>query len=232
MERQLNILLVDDDVAFARMLADYLQHEGFEVLTLHDGKEVLEEVMSGRHLIVILDIMMPRMDGMVLLRHVRAVSEIPVLMLTAKGDDADRIMGLELGADDYVPKPCTPRELTARLRAILRRTQSIPMNHALEAPLVVGPLTLWPGRRHAEWDGDSIALTSTEFNLLEVLVRNSGRPVSKNELSEQGLGRPLARYDRNIDVHVSSLRRKLGRLRDGRPCLHTVYRIGYQIIKE
>jgi len=228
----MKILLIDDDVSLAHMLEDYLQGEGFDVLTLHDGNTAIAEISSGAYGIVILDIMMPRMSGLELLRQIRACSQIPVLMLTAKGDDADRITGLELGADDYVPKPCTPRELTARVRAILRRTHAFSTAGALESTYFVGPLRLWPGQRKAEWDGQPIPLTSTEFSLLEVLVRNAGHPVSKNELSEQGLGRSLARYDRHIDVHISSLRRKLGQTKDGTPCLRTVYRIGYQFVKE
>jgi two-component system OmpR family response regulator len=147
-------------------------------------------------------------------------------------DDTDRILGLELGADDYVTKPCTPRELTARIRAILRRAQSAPTDNGTPAALNVGQLTMWPEQRRAAWAGAKLELTSTEFNLLEVLARNAGRPVSKNTLSEQGLGRPLARFDRNIDVHLSSLRHKLGTIADGRSCLQTVYRLGYQLIKE
>jgi DNA-binding response OmpR family regulator len=151
-------------------------------------------------------------------------------MLTAKGDDVDRIVGLELGADDYVPKPCTPRELVARLRAILRRSEAGAAGPG--GPVTTGPLSLWPERRHAEWDGRPIELTSTEFNLLEVLARNAGRVVTKAELSEQGLGRPIARFDRSIDVHVSSLRQKVGRLADGRSYIQTVRGLGYQLVRE
>lgn len=228
----MRILLVDDDIALASMLKDYLQREGFDVAVQHDGTTAIAEVVSGKCCIVVLDIMMPQMNGLELLRNIRAASQVPVLMLTGKGDDADRIAGLELGADDYVPKPCTPRELTARIRAILRRTQPLAADSGSDVPLVVGSIRVWPGQRQAEWNGRPLQLTSTEFSLLEVLVRNAGHPVSKNELSEQGLGRALARYDRNIDVHISSLRRKLGLSKEGKSCLHTVYRLGYQIIKE
>ena len=140
--------------------------------------------------------------------------------------------GYLLGADEYVTKPCTPRELTARIRAILRRSQAAPHDSSGLAPLAVGQLTMWPEQRRVAWAGAHLELTSTEFNLLEVLVRHAGKPVSKNQLSELGLGRPMARFDRNIDVHLSSLRRKLGSLADGRSCLQTVYRLGYQLIKE
>lgn len=226
-----HVLLIDDDVELVGMFAEYLEQEGFQVATVHNGEDGVRAALGGQHAIVVLDVMMPGMSGIEALRQIRAASRIPVLMLTARGDDADRILGLELGADDYVPKPCTPRELTARVRAILRRTQPAPDNGS-GVTITVGKLTMLPEQRRATWDGRPLDLTSTEFNLLEVLARNAGRPVSKNELSEQGLGRPLARFDRNIDVHLSSLRHKLGPLADGRSCLQTIYRQGYQLIRE
>lgn len=226
------VLLVDDDVELASMLADYLAQEGFEVTLAHDGERGVEEALTGRHQIVVLDVMMPRLNGIEVLRQIRNSSPIPVLMLTARGDDTDRIIGLELGADDYVPKPCTPRELTARIRAILRRMQNTDTNHGGNDPLVVGPVTIRSEQRLAELNGNTLSLTSTEFNLLEVLVRNAGRPVSKALLSEQGLGRPLTRYDRSIDVHLSSIRHKLGNMADGRSYIQTVYRQGYQFLRE
>jgi two-component system response regulator CpxR len=225
------VLLIDDDTELVAMFSEYLEQEGFRVACAHDGEAGAREALSGQYAIAILDVMMPRMNGIETLRRIRAASRMPILMLTGRGDDADRILGLELGADDYVTKPCTPRELTARVRAILRRTQSSP-NDGPGITLVVGKLTMLPEQRRALWDGQPLELTSTEFNLLEVLARNAGRPVSKNDLSEQGLGRPLARFDRNIDVHLSSLRHKLGTLSDGRSCLQTVYRLGYQLIRE
>jgi len=224
-----HVLLIDDDVELVTMFAEYLEQEGFAVTTVHNGQDGARAALSGEHAIAILDVMMPGTNGIDALRLIRAGSRIPVLMLTARGDDADRILGLELGADDYVAKPCTPRELTARVRAILRRTQAAPDTGAV---LTVGKLTMFPEQRRVTWDGVPVDLTSTEFNLLEVLARNAGRPVSKNELSEQGLGRPLARFDRNIDVHLSSLRHKLGPLADGRSCLQTIYRQGYQLIRD
>jgi DNA-binding response OmpR family regulator len=147
-------------------------------------------------------------------------------MLTARGDDIDRILGLELGADDYVPKPCTPRELSARLRAILRRVHPQP---EAAGPVAVSGLTLWPEKRRLEWRGKPIDLTSTQFNVLEVLMRNAGRVVSKKELSEQALGRPLARFDRSLDVHLSSIRQKLGEAAD---LIRTVRGAGYHLAKE
>jgi two-component system OmpR family response regulator/two-component system response regulator CpxR len=225
------ILLVDDDVELSGMLRDYLVRDGFEVLAVPDGESGVAEALSGNFALVVLDVMMPGIGGIEALRRIRAASTVPVLMLTARGDDLDRIVGLELGADDYVPKPCMPRELAARLRAILRRSQQ-GGEPAAQAPLVVGPLKVMPAQRRVEWDGEAVELTSTEFNLLEVLARNAGRPVSKAELSEQALGRPLVRFDRSIDVHLSSIRHKLGQLPDGRSCIQTVYRQGYQLIRE
>jgi two-component system OmpR family response regulator/two-component system response regulator CpxR len=226
------VLLIDDDVELVGMFQEYLEQEGFEVKTAYDGESGTAAALTGQYAIAVLDVMMPRMNGLETLRRIRATSRMPILMLTARGDDTDRIVGLELGADDYVTKPCTPRELTARIRAILRRTQAFPTESGIGTPLVIGHLTMWPEQRRATWASAPLELTSTEFNLLEVLARNAGRPVSKNVLSEQGLGRPMARFDRNIDVHLSSLRHKLGTIADGRSCLQTVYRMGYQLIKE
>jgi len=224
-------LLVDDDVELSAMLREYLHQEGFEVKVAHDGEAGVSEAVSGRYAIVVLDVMLPRLSGVEALRRIRARSRVPVLMLTAKGDDIDRIVGLELGADDYVPKPCTPRELAARMRAILRRSEGREAL-ATDEPISTGPLTLWPEKRTAHWEGRALELTSTEFNLLSLLARNAGRLVSKAELSEQGLGRPLAQFDRSIDVHVSSLRQKVGLLADGRSWIQTVRGQGYQFIKE
>jgi two-component system OmpR family response regulator len=222
------VLLVDDDVELAEMLGDYLAQDGFVVSTVHDGLSGVEAALTGQYEIVVLDVMMPRLSGGEALRRIRAVSSVPVVMLTAKGDDMDRIVGLELGADDYVPKPCQPRELAARLRAILRRTG--PVVERADVPIVVGDLVVRSELRRAEWAGRVVDLTSTEFNLVEALARQAGKPVSKSDLSEVALGRPLLRFDRSIDVHLSSIRQKLGTLPDGRSCIQTVYRRGYQLI--
>jgi len=229
------VLLVDDDVALAAMLREYLEQEGFEVSAVHDGEAGIREALSGRHAIVVLDVMLPGLSGVEALRQIRRESRVPVLMLTARGDDVDRIVGLELGADDYVPKPCTPRELVARLRAILRRVEPPAGDEATAGspgPLAVGPLALWRERRVAEWEGHPLELTSTEFNLLALLAENAGRLVSRRLLSEQGLGRPLGRFDRALDVHVSSLRHKVGKLPDGRSWIQTVRGQGYQLVRE
>ncbi|MBK8764094.1 MAG: response regulator transcription factor [Burkholderiaceae bacterium] len=225
------VLLIDDDRELAGLLAEYLQQDGFETQAVHDGEAGVTEALAGGHDIVVLDVMMPRLDGIAVLRRIRAQSRVPVLMLTARGDDIDRIVGLELGADDYVPKPCTPRELAARLRAILRRVEEGGRAPATTAPVTAGPLTLWPARRTAHWQGQPLELTGTEFNLLLVLARQAGQVVARNELSEQGLGRPLARFDRSIDVHVSSLRQKLGPRPDGEPWIVTARGMGYQFVQ-
>jgi DNA-binding response OmpR family regulator len=220
------VLLADDDIELSGMLAEYLEREGFAVTAVHDGESAARLAAGGAYQIVVLDVMMPRIDGVEALRRIRQASRVPVIMLTARGDDVDRIIGLELGADDYVAKPCTPRELAARLRAILRRMQP----HAESAgPLTVSGLALWPEKRRVEWQGRPIELTSMEFNLLEVLMRNAGRVVSKKDLSEQALGRPLARFERSVDVHLSSIRQKLG---DAAALIRTVRGQGYHLARE
>ena len=225
------LLLVDDDIELTTMLTEYLEREGFDITAVHNGDAAVREALNGDYALVVLDVMMPGMSGIEALSRIRTHSKMPVLMLTARGDDIDRIIGLELGADDYVPKPCMPRELVARIRAILRRTSSDTTitNHE---PLQTGALTLYPEKRQTLWHGQPLELTSTEFNLLEVLARQAGQPVSKADLSNHGLGRALTRYDRSIDVHMSSIRHKLGNLPDGRSCIQTVRGIGYQLIGE
>ena len=208
------------------MLAEYLEREGFAVTAVQDGESAARLAAGGAYQIVVLDVMMPRVDGVEALRRIRQASRVPVIMLTARGDDVDRIIGLELGADDYVAKPCTPRELAARLRAILRRMQPHADN---TGPLTVSGLALWPEKRRVEWQGRPIELTSMEFNLLEVLMRNAGRVVSKKDLSEQALGRPLARFERSVDVHLSSIRQKLG---DAAALIRTVRGQGYHLARE
>jgi two-component system OmpR family response regulator len=225
------VLLVDDDVELAEMLRVYLEREGFEVKAVHDGEAGIAEALRGYYDIAVLDVMMGGKSGIDVLVRIRTQGALPVLMLTAKGDDADRIVGLELGADDYVPKPCTPRELTARIRAILRRSNAAETGPA-QSPIIVDNLVIWPEQRRAALAGRPLELTSSEFNLLEVLARNAGQVVNKSELSRYGLGRPLARFDRSIDVHISSIRRKLDLLPDGRSRIQAVFNKGYQFIRE
>lgn len=225
------MLLVDDDIELGTMLADYLRAEGFQVQAVQDGGSGLREALSGRYTLMVLDSMLPGMNGLEVLRAVRIRSHMPILMLTARGDDIDSIMGLELGADDYIAKPCSPRKLLARIRAALRRAEA-PRLQAPGTPLRVGPLMLWPGRRLAEWDGARLEMTATEFNLLAVLASQAGTVVSKRELSRRGLGRPLERFDRSIDVHISSIRQKLPPRTDGQSWIQTVRGMGYLLIRE
>ncbi|AEV26228.1 MULTISPECIES: response regulator transcription factor [Azospira] len=226
------LLLVDDDTELANMLREYLEREDFSVTLAHDGEAGAAAALSGDYALAVLDVMMPKASGMDALSRIRAASDMPVIMLTAKGDDIDRIIGLEMGADDYVQKPCTPRELVARIRAVLRRFQTRESADDIPAQIRVGPLTLWPARRAAQWGEAPLTLTSTEFNLLQVLARNAGKAVSKPDLSEQAMGRPLSRFDRSIDVHMSSIRHKLGLREDGRTWIQTVRGIGYQLTRE
>ena len=222
------ILLIDDDVELVEMLKEYIDLEGFSANTAHDGEAGLQVLQADTYDLVVLDVMMPKLNGIDTLRRIRQTSNMPVIMLTAKGDDADRIVGLELGADDYVPKPCTPRELVARIRAILRRAKP----QASQAKTItLNELTLMPEQRRVEWSGVPLVFTSTEFNLLEVLVERAGNVVSKQMLSELALGRPMAKFDRNIDVHMSSVRQKLSAAADGKQLIQTVYRLGYQYLK-
>ncbi len=231
------VLLIDDDVELVEMLKEYLELESFNVLVAHDGvagaQMVLQQLHDKSIDIVVLDVMMPRLNGIDTLKSIRQHCNVPVIMLTAKGDNTDRIIGLELGADDYVPKPSTPREIVARIRAILRRVKPQEDNIGLPTTqIAVGALTIWPTQRLVEWDGQPVTLTSTEFNLLEILAKNAGQVVTKQDLSQFALGRPLARFDRSIDVHLSSVRHKLGLLPDGRQCIQTVFRLGYQLLKD
>lgn len=228
------ILLVDDDRELTKLLATYLSAEGIASEATHNGQTGAALALSGRFQMVILDIMMPGQSGIETLRQIRQSSHIPVLMLTAKGDDIDRIIGLELGADDYVPKPCSPREILARIRAILRRTEAMSANLNQLTPrpdtaLSYSGITLWPSQRRAQWHSEELELTSTEFSLLEALMAQAGSVVSKAQLSELALGRKLMRFDRSIDVHISSIRQKLVALGEQQPLILTVRGQGYQL---
>jgi DNA-binding response OmpR family regulator len=227
------VLLVDDDLELTAMLSQYLVREGFDVHAVHDGQAGVAEAASGRYAIVVLDVMMPRLSGMEALRRIRALSKVPVLMLTARGDNVDRIVGLDMGADDYVPKPCTPGELVARIRAILRRTQAREATPSSgQRVLQAGELVLSPSNREATWRGMPLELTGTEFCLLEVLARHVGQLVSKQDISLQAFSRPLARFDRRIDVHISSIRQKLGTRADGESWIQSVRGLGYQLLED
>jgi DNA-binding response OmpR family regulator len=202
------VLIVDDDIELCRLLGERLSSEGFALEAVHDGPRGLERVLSQEHALVILDLMLPGMGGLDVLRRVRNHSPVPVLILTARGEDVDRILGLEIGADDYLPKPFNPRELIARIRAILRRTSRTAANNN---SVTVGDLQLDPAAREVRADGLPIDLTSVEFALLETLLRDAGHVVTREQLTETVLGRKLGPFDRVIDVHISNLRKKLGR---------------------
>jgi two-component system OmpR family response regulator len=224
----LRVLLIDDDSAFTAMMAEYLASEGFACERAHDPFDGLERALAGGFDAVVLDVMMPQMDGMELLRRLRRESAMPVLMLTAKGDGVDRVLGLELGADDYLPKPVYPRELVARLRAVMRRVQSEPPAAAPKGELVVGPLRIAPSRRESWLRDQHLPLTGSEFDLLLQLAQQPGDVVSKDELSERALRRPREPYDRSVDVHVSNLRQKLAGVGGGVE-IETVRAIGYRL---
>jgi len=205
------------------LLRQYLGQEGYAVRLAHNGEQALAESRRPGVDVMVLDIMMPRMNGIDVLRELRKESDLPVIMLTARGDDLDRIIGLELGADDYLAKPANPRELLARIRAILRRFNA----HSTIATLEVGDLVLNQGGRELRREGQLIDLTSTEFSIMQLLLQRSGEVVEKKDLYLAALGREPVAYDRSIDMHVSNLRRKLGPARDGTERIETIRGIGY-----
>ncbi len=203
------LLLIDDDQELCQLLQEYLTAEGFSVDLAHDGQQALEQVQKVPYAAIILDVMLPIRSGFEVLKELRQNYSTPVLMLTAKGDTIDRVVGLEIGADDYLPKPCDPRELVARVRAVLRRAApNIPTGSSPER-LTVENISLHLGSRTTTWQDIEVPLTGTEFSVLELLVRQAGRVISKQELTEQALNRKLTPYDRSIDVHVSNIRKKL-----------------------
>lgn len=202
------VLIIDDDKELCSLLCDFLLLEGFAPSAIHDGDEAVIHCQDHSYDAIILDIMLPGLQGLDVLRQMRQYTSTPVLMLTARGEDTDRILGLELGADDYLPKPCNPRELAARLRAILRRSHPA-VDAKLKHTLEVGRTRINASNRNASFDGLDLQLTSTEFNLLLVLLNCAGTVVSKETLSQQALGRSLSAYDRSVDVHISKIRKKL-----------------------
>ncbi|MEN5145544.1 MULTISPECIES: response regulator transcription factor [Brevundimonas] len=220
-----NLLLIDDDAELSAMLREYLAQEGFVVTVAGNGEDGVQLALTGRFDAVILDIMLPRMNGVEALSRIRQSSRVPVLMLTARGDDVDRVIGLEFGADDYIAKPYYPRELVARLRAVLRRTTGPQPS----GPLTHGSLTLDPGRRDARWADQRLELTAAEFSLLEALMRSGERVATKDDLSLAALGRQRQRYDRSIDVHVSNLRQKLRVVSGGMAEIETIRGVGYRL---
>lgn len=223
-----NILIIDDDIDLCELLRELLTPEGFTVAAVHNGIEGVKQAVSGQYALVVLDVMLPGLTGFEVLRQIRASSRVAVLMLTARGDDVDRIVGLEIGADDYLPKPFNPRELVARIRAVLRR-----MEHESRPPrpemgrVVVGDLQLIPSTRTLLCAGQQVELTSVEFSILEILLRQAGHVVGRDELVRQAMGRKPSSYDRSIDVHVSSLRKKLGPRKGDPERIKTIRNVGY-----
>jgi DNA-binding response OmpR family regulator len=227
--REARVLLVDDDRELCQMLTEYLNTEHFEVTSVHDGGEALEALRAGGFEILILDVMLPSVGGFDVLRRLGAGNDTPILMLTARGDDIDRIVGLELGADDYLSKPFNPRELVARMRAILRRANSRSAKDSMPDELAVGPIILHTGTHLVHVAGKSVPLTGAEFRVLELLMRSAGHVISRESMTEQALGRKLVAYDRSIDTHISNLRRKL-ELEAGRnPEIKNVRGSGYTL---
>ena len=223
---QTPVLIIDDDRELCELLGEYLGQQGFAVHAIHDGAQALEHLAAHDYAVLVLDIMLPGIQGLDVLRALRERCDTPVLMLTARGEDTDRIVGLELGADDYLPKPCNPRELVARLRAVLRRAGEPRTVAARE--ISVGELHLHSGERSARLGGTALPLTGAEFNLLQVLMRQPGSPVDKETLSREALGRPLSAYDRSVDVHVSKIRKKLAEA-GGDSLILSVRGKGYQL---
>lgn len=233
------ILLVDDDVELTELLAEVLKIEGFEVEQAYNGEEALK-LLNFSHDIILLDIMMPVLNGIETLKQIRKNFSTPVLMLTARGDDIDRVLGLELGADDYLAKPFNDRELVARIKAILRRTQnqSSALGSIVNADkednkqLDFGGITLHPGRQQALYNDRDLDLTGTEFALLQILVKNPGQILSRELLSLEILGKRLTPFDRAIDMHISNLRKKLPERADNLPWFKTLRGRGYLLVTE
>jgi two-component system response regulator CpxR len=228
-----HILLIDDDTELTSLLKEVLSFEGFDVSEANNGEEGLAKLSSEIDLIL-LDVMMPKLNGMETLKRLRENWETPVLMLTAKGEEIDRVIGLELGADDYLPKPFSDRELLARIRAILRRTQSSASNKSAKSSdcIEYQDIQVFPGKQEAYCQGQQLELTTTEFALLSHFVQNPGETITKETLSLDVLGKRLAAFDRAIDMHVSNLRKKLPEREDGKSRIKTLRGRGYLLVEE
>jgi len=231
------LLIIDDDEDLCQLLSDYLTHEGYRVDAVHSAEEASARLEGSEQWdLLILDIQMPGASGLELLQQLRPRVKTPVIMLTGRGDEIDRILGLEMGADDYLGKPCNPRELLARIRAVLRRTGAELASGEDDRLFPTRPITLCsieldPGTRQVSVAGEPVELTSTEFNVLAYLMHNAGRVMTKEQLTELVLHRKLTAYDRALDVHVSRVRQKLSRQLDTE-LIKTVRGQGYQFIRE
>ena len=223
-----DVLIVDDDEEFAGLVAEYLGAEGgFTVSARHDGKSGVVAAVEESFDVIVLDVGLPELNGFEALKQIRQQVDTPVVMLTARGDDIDRILGLEIGADDYVPKPCNLRELVARIRAILRRLDRPGEADAGDDRAQVGDLQIEPGSQSVFLNEELVPLTGAEFLVLEALTRSAGKVVDKDSIARHALGRRIMPYDRSVDVHVGNLRKKLGPLSDGRQRIKTVRGRGY-----
>jgi len=220
------VLIIDDDEELCELVSEYLGVEGFETAVVNDGASGLEAARSGKYDLAILDVMLPKMNGFEVLKNLRTDSRLPVLMLTARGDDMERIVGLESGADDYLPKPFNPRELVARLRAIMRRARG-DGNDKGSDKIVVDDIELSESSRSAKLEGEEVVLTSVEFDLLKHLLLEAGKVIKKEDLSLRVLDRELSPFDRSLDMHISNLRKKLGSRDDGSDRIKTVRSVGY-----
>ncbi len=230
--RRCRVLVIDDDRELCGLIKDYLEPLGYEVSAAYNGLDGLQRAMDENLDAVILDVMLPGMDGFEVLRRIRSQSQVPVLMLTARGEEADRIVGLEFGADDYLPKTFSTRELLARLRAVMRRTRRLPNSPAgeIEPEIVVGPLRIDPGTRKAALSDVPLDLTTLEFDLLACLARSRGRVKTREQLVEAVADRNWDVYDRSVDVHVWALRKKLGDDPKHPRFIRTVRAVGYLLI--
>ena len=223
------LLVIDDDVELCKLVTRYLTQEGFRIASVNGGASGAELALSGNYALVVLDVMMPGVNGFDVLRRIRAQSRIPVLMLTAKGDALDRVLGLEMGADDYLPKPFNPQELVARIRAILRRAKPAvtDSSHSAATPIVVGDVEMDCGARVVRRGHEILNLTTVEFDLLEALLQAAGQVVGREKLTRDVLGREFSPFDRSIDTHVCNLRKKIGLLEDGTERIKGIRGIGY-----
>ena len=229
----MHVLLIDDDTELCELMGRFLESEGFDISMAYDGNQGLEMALTSGIDLAVIDIMMPGKNGMDLLRELRQSSNLPVIMLTARGEEMDRIIGLELGADDYIPKPCNPRELAARIRSVLRRTeQSEPKSNESQSLHHFGTLQWQPQSRTVLNQSEPIELTATEYNILATLMQHAGEVVSKHDLSQTALGKRYGPFDRTLDVHIGHLRKKLPDAQNNQPRIKTVRSVGWLFIAE
>jgi DNA-binding response OmpR family regulator len=225
------LLVVDDDLKFCRLISDYLSRYGYDVTLVHDGLAALQIALSSTWDAIVLDVMLPGLEGYGVLKRLREETQVPILMLTAMGDETDRIVGLELGADDYLPKTFSPRELVARLRAVLRRTnRPVPVTGGTDTEMTVGSISINTGSRTVTNDGELLILTPVEFDLLVVLANARGRIKTREQLLNEIRDRHFDIYDRSIDVHISALRRKLKDDPKNPKYIRTIRSAGYMLI--